>query len=220
MSESGSTPGSKFKFSTLLSATSSPRAIDQGKFTELELGSASISNQKQSSPPTNNEKEELEAMEEMSLKKWREYTESSSSIVSDALIGQMVSKLQCVKCKGASYSFEPFFMLELAIPQQQDPITLQELFSQFGKQDLLENILWDCPKCKVKRPVLKSNHIWKFPPVLIIYLKRFESTAEGFRKNDCLVTVDLKGEDFSPFLASPRKSPLRYSPYLFIVLSA
>ena len=127
------------------------------------------------------------------------------------------SKLQCVKCKGASYSFEPFFMLELAIPQTQETVTLQELFAQFGRQDLLEHFLWDCPKCKEKRKVLKSSHIWKFPPVLIVYLKRFESSDSGFRKNDCLVTLDLKGEDFSAFLASPRKTPLRYSPYLFIV---
>jgi ubiquitin carboxyl-terminal hydrolase 8 len=196
MSENGSTPGSKLKFSTLVSATSSPRAIDQGRFAELELEAAG------------------------KKPKWRESLEASSSIISDALMGQMVSRLQCEKCRAVSYSFEPFFMLELAIPPNQDSVTLQELFSQFGKQDLLDNFLWDCPKCKEKRKALKSSHIWKFPPVLILYLKRFEASDAGLRKNDCLVTMDLRGEDFSAYLASPRKSPLRYAPYLFIVASA
>ena len=209
LSEIGTTPGSKLKFSNLVSAATSPRSIDQGKFSELDFGVKSSAK----------EKEELDAMEEMSHRKWRESVEANCSVVSDALMGQMVSKLQCVECRGASYSFEPFFMLELAIPQNQESITLQQLFSQFGKQDLLENFLWDCPKCKEKTKVLKSNHIWKFPPVLIIYLKRFELSDAGFRKNDCLVTVDLKGEDFAAFLASPRKTPLRYSPYFFIVAS-
>lgn len=220
MSEHGTTPGSKFKFSSLVSATNSPRAIDQGKFTELDLNFSSFSKAKKTAPGAGKVREELDAMEEMSQKKWRECLESGSSVISDALMGQMVSKLQCVKCKGASYSFEPFFMLELAIPQNQQTVTLQELFAQFGKQDLLENFLWDCPKCKDKRKVLKSSHIWKFPPVLILYLKRFESSDSGFRKNDCLVTLDLKGEDFSTFLESPRKTPLRYSPYFFIVVPA
>ncbi len=220
MSENGSTPGSKLKFSTLVSANSSPRAIDQGRFAELELEAAGKKPAKEFVPATAREKEEQDAMEEMSQKKWRESLEASSSIISDALMGQMVSRLQCEKCRTVSYSFEPFFMLELAIPPNQDSVTLQELFSQFGKQDLLDNFLWDCPKCKEKRKALKSSHIWKFPPVLILYLKRFEASDAGLRKNDCLVTMDLRGEDFSAYLASPRKSPLRYAPYLFIVASA
>lgn len=160
---------------------------------------------------------ERESVEELSLRKWRETLETNSSIVSDTLMGQLVSRLQCEVCKTYSYNFELFYMLELNIPQNKEEVTLIELLQNWSKGEYVDNFLWDCEKCKTKRRVIKSWQIWKPPPVLIVYLKRFEHTPNGIRKNNCLVKTNFEGEDFSHIFGSPLKSQSKYIPYFSIV---
>ena len=161
---------------------------------------------------------EKEAMEELSHTKWQEVIRTNSSIVSDTMMGQMVSKVECQTCKTASYSFETFFVLELEIPQNRDEITLKELLSLLNKVESTDSLDWDCPNCKEKKKVLKSCSLWKLPPILAVYFKRFERTQNGgYKKNSCLIRVNLEGEDFSEFIGSPKKERYNYSPYFIVV---
>lgn len=156
-------------------------------------------------------------MEELSFKKYSEHLSTNNSIISDSIMGQLVSKLQCETCKAISYSFEPFYLLELALPADRDVITLKELLTFYTKMDTIENFLWDCYKCKQKRKVSKSCQIWKLPKILIVYYKRFEYTEQGIRKNNALVKINVgEGEDLGGFVSSPFKPQAKYFPYFVI----
>ena len=161
---------------------------------------------------------EKEAVEKLSLAKWHQHLTKNQSIVSDVLMGQYLSKLECTVCKSASYNFELFYMIELSLPLGKDYITLSELLASSTKEDLLDGFLFDCPKCKTARPVKKSTHIYKLPPVLVICYKRFEFRAGKSRKNPCLVSMNISGEDLSKLeLGKLKPAAKYYSPYMIIV---
>lgn len=161
---------------------------------------------------------EKQAIEEMSLQKWREYLSENESIVADSLLGQYLSKLECTACQTSSYNFEPFSIIELGIPPEADELSLIDLLSYSCKPDLLENFLWDCPKCKKDRQVTKTNYIYKLPPVLVICFKRFELVEGKLRKNKCLITAMLHGENLGSFEQGGDKSQSKvYLPYMIIV---
>ena len=133
-------------------------------------------------------------------------------------MGQFLSKLECIVCKSASYNFEPFYVLELSLPSGKNTTTLQELLSDSTKEDLLEGFMWDCPKCLVPRQVYKSSHIYKLPPVLVVCYKRFELDGGRCKKNNCLVNMNIDGEDLSKFEQGGQKSgPKTYQPYMITV---
>jgi ubiquitin carboxyl-terminal hydrolase 8 len=164
--------------------------------------------------------QEREAIEKLSLKKWRLHLSKNQSIVSDVLMGQFLSKLECAVCKSASYNFEPFNVLELSLHPGKDTTTLTELLSNSTKEDLLEGFMWDCPKCLVPRQVYKSTHIYKLPPVLVVCYKRFDIESGRCKKNNCLVNMNIDGEDLSKFEQGAKKSgPKTYQPYMIIVVS-
>lgn len=161
---------------------------------------------------------EKDAIEKLSLAKWRQHFSKSQSIVSDVLMGQYLSKLECTVCKNASYNFEPFYMIELSLPPGKDETTLAELLTHSTKEDVLDGFLYDCPKCLTTRPVTKSSHIYKLPPVLVICYKRFEFRAGKLQKNACLVNMNISGEDLSMFeLGKLKPSAKYYAPYMIIV---
>lgn len=162
--------------------------------------------------------QEKQALEEMSLHKWRDYLSANESIVSDVLLGQFLSQLECTSCQTSTYSFEPFYIIELAIPPNADELTLSDLLAYSCKADLLENFMWHCPNCKKERQATKTNYIYKLPPILIICFKRFESVDGKLRKNNCLITTNLKGENLSLFEKGGDTSKQKtYIPYMIIV---
>lgn len=162
--------------------------------------------------------QEKRAIEEMSLKKWAEHMSQSQSIISDVLLGQYLSKLECTVCQTSSYNFEPFYLIEAAIPEDADELSIIDLLEYSTRPDLLEGFLWNCPKCKKDRQVTKTNYIYKLPSVLAVCYKRFEMVNGQLMKNNCLITTELSGEDLSKFEKSGSKSTLKeYVPYMIVV---
>jgi ubiquitin C-terminal hydrolase len=162
---------------------------------------------------------EKQAIEELSLQRWRENLSKNQSILTDTIMGQYLSKLECTVCQTASYNFEPFYILELPIPAGVDQITLPDLLEYSAKPDLLEEFIWDCPKCKKGRPVTKTNYIYKLPPILAVCFKRFEISEDGtLQKNNCLITTQLSGEDMCKYEkgCSTNTSKI-YLPYMIVV---
>lgn len=163
---------------------------------------------------------EREAMEDLSLKRWREHLKHNNSVVSDVFKGQTVSKLTCTHCLTNSYNFEAFYILELSIPEGRDTLCLGDLITHFGKSDLLESFKWDCPKCKVQRQAKRSCQLYKLPPVLAICFKRFEYKEDRVQKNNALIEMNLSGEDLNPFELGGTKGVKKvYTPYFIVVPS-
>lgn len=185
---------------------------------------------------SNTELLEKEAMEELSLKKWREYLKMNNSIISDVFMGQTLSKITCTHCHTSSYNFEPFYMLDLSFPpstakgsesrsstgeQPEQVHTLPDLISHFGRADPQGDFQWMCPKCKIHRLAKKSSQIYKLPPVLIVCFKRFEidMNTGTIKKNNDLVRINLQGEDLNSFeMGGNRGVRKLYTPYFFVVI--
>ena len=72
--------------------------------------------------------------------------------------------------------------------------------SVISLEDLLHNyygetsIQYECPQCRYTVTACHSLCIWKLPPVLVLYLNRFED-VDGLRKNQSYISFPLKGLD-------------------------
>lgn len=158
-------------------------------------------------------------IEELGCKHWQESVESQASVFTDALMGQLLSTIVCKSCKFASNTFESFFVLELPLPNKAKA-SLRRCFEEYcHTEDLADP--WGCPKCKAKKSATKTLRVWRLPPILIICFKRF---AEQTAKNECLVSINLAGENLEASLASGAKTcrppgSQVYEPFGFVVSS-
>lgn len=85
---------------------------------------------------------------------------------------------------------------------QTEPIDLYECFRAFTKEEELgEDELWYCNKCKKHRLAVKKLDIWSLPPILIIHLKRFQFVNGHWVKSNKVVQFPMEGFDPSAFLA-------------------
>lgn len=157
------------------------------------------------------------SLEEQGCKHWQASVESQASVFTDALMGQLLSTIICKSCSFASNTFESFFVLELPLPSK-SKASLRQCFEEYcHTEDLVDT--WDCPKCKAKKPATKTLRVWRLPPILIICFKRF---TEQVAKNDCLVSINLVGENLESSLAPGAKNsrpPVSqvYEPFGFVV---
>ena len=157
--------------------------------------------------------------EEQSCVQWALDQRHNCSIFGDVFTGQYVSKLKCKSCSFVSLSYQSFNMLEVPVPVRQEA-SLMDCFEVFSKQELLEDNIWKCPKCKKKVQAFKTIQIRILPPVLVVCLKRFEMQSGVASKNNCLVKTNLEGEDLSRILerdSNGVKEPALYKPFAFVV---
>lgn len=159
-------------------------------------------------------------LEELGCKKWHEEIKRKSSIFNDTLMGQLLSTITCSLCKHTSNTFEPFFALELPLPNK-PKATLKDCFSELCKEELVDGAF--CQQCKKSGKMKKNLQIWRLPPILVINFKRFKHKGDEIIRNDCLVNVNLVGEDLGYTLAHLSASKVKkqvkvYQPFSFIVV--
>lgn len=69
-------------------------------------------------------------------------------------------------------------------------ITLNDCLNLFSKKEVLSpNDPWYCPNCKEHRQASKTIQLWNTPDIMLVHLKRFESTRSFSDKID--VTVEF-----------------------------
>ncbi|KIJ55336.1 hypothetical protein M422DRAFT_57819 [Sphaerobolus stellatus SS14] len=98
------------------------------------------------------------------------------------------------------YDFEEFIHPELAAARQQgekkENITIEDCLDEFTKEEQLgEDDLWYCPKCKKHQQATKNLQLWKVPDVLVVHLKRFSNSRIIRDKIDAFVDFPLEGLD-------------------------
>jgi ubiquitin carboxyl-terminal hydrolase 8 len=151
--------------------------------------------------------------ENRAARSWKRCLKNNSSIIVDLFQGQLRSTTKCGVCKGESVKFETFIHLSLPVPRN-NCTSLIECFKEFSKQELLSNDNgWICPKCKVKVKASRKCEIWKFPPILIIHLKRFWFDGKKFGKITDLVKYPVKALDLAELAVGPQKDPPEYDLY-------
>ncbi|XP_078729944.1 ubiquitin carboxyl-terminal hydrolase 32 isoform X2 [Lampetra fluviatilis] len=90
---------------------------------------------------------------------------------------------------------------------QTEPISLNSCLQAFTKEEELgEDELYYCSKCRAHRLASKKLDIWRLPPSLIIHLKRFQFVNGRWIKSHKIVKFPRRGLDPSAFLA-PRRDP-------------
>ncbi|XP_077995197.1 ubiquitin carboxyl-terminal hydrolase 32-like isoform X2 [Glandiceps talaboti] len=85
---------------------------------------------------------------------------------------------------------------------QTEPIDLDTCLKAFTKEEELgEDELWYCSKCKAHRQATKKLWIWRLPPILIVHMKRFQYVNGRWVKSQKIVKFPKKTFDPSNFLA-------------------
>ena len=77
-------------------------------------------------------------------------------------------------------------------------ITLEECLDSFAKEEKIEA---RCSKCQEERIQTNRICLWRFPPFVMIHLKRFQFTQHMKRKLRDLVVFPLEGLDLSRIVA-------------------
>lgn len=81
-------------------------------------------------------------------------------------------------------------------------ITLLDCLEEFTKEEQLgEDDLWYCPRCKDHKQATKKFDIWTVPDVLVVHLKRFSNSRVLRDKIDAFVDFPVEGLDLGPFCA-------------------
>jgi len=157
-------------------------------------------------------------------KSWSNYLSRDNSLMTDLFVGQLKSMLKCCDCGHTSVTFDPFWDLSLPIPRKyrsssssssswsgtrssmadDGDINLRECIQSFTKEEVLDgDERPTCDKCKHKRKSTKKFSIQRFPPILVLHLKRFS----GFSfRSKLLSNVDfpLSKLDLADFAADPQ----------------
>ncbi|EKM50435.1 uncharacterized protein PHACADRAFT_129620 [Phanerochaete carnosa HHB-10118-sp] len=87
---------------------------------------------------------------------------------------------------------------EAASQKKSRGISLQDCLDEFTKKEQLgEDDLWYCPRCKKHQQATKSFDLWSVPDVLVVHLKRFSNSRILRDKIDTFVDFPLSGLDLT-----------------------
>ncbi|XP_006811225.1 ubiquitin carboxyl-terminal hydrolase 32-like [Saccoglossus kowalevskii] len=92
--------------------------------------------------------------------------------------------------------------VEVSRKLQTEPIDLDTCLKAFTKEEELgEDELWFCSKCKEHRQATKKLALWRLPPILIIQMKRFQYVNGRWVKSQKIVKFPKRKFDPSRFIA-------------------
>ncbi|ORX47413.1 cysteine proteinase [Hesseltinella vesiculosa] len=98
-------------------------------------------------------------------------------------------------------------------------VTLMDCLDEFTKEEeLSEDDLWYCPRCKEHQRATKKFDIWHLPDVLVVHLKRFSHTRTLRDKIDAFIDFPLEELDLTDrVLGNDPQSDDRYIYDLYAV---
>ena len=113
--------------------------------------------------------------------------------------------------KVLSVNPEPFFMVNLSIPENNKSPNLYDCFDLYVKGEMLEGEnAWYNEETKEKENVKKQISFWSFPNILAIDLKRFNSSQ---RKKQILVNFPIENLDLSKYVIGYKSETFVYDLY-------
>lgn len=109
-----------------------------------------------------------------------------------------------------NYTPEPYFMIDLPIPQNNKNPTLYDCFDLYGEGEILDGENAWMNEQGVKQNIRKKISFWSFPTILVIDLKRFKSVQ---LKQQVLVTFPLEDLNLSNYALGYKKENYIYDLY-------
>ncbi|KAJ1950677.1 hypothetical protein FBU59_000566 [Linderina macrospora] len=80
----------------------------------------------------------------------------------------------------------------------QRTITLEECLAEFTRaEELGEEDLWYCSRCKEHQQATKKFDLWRVPEILVVHLKRFQHSRAWRDKLDAFVDFPIEGLDLT-----------------------
>ncbi|KAH7318841.1 hypothetical protein B0J17DRAFT_686237 [Rhizoctonia solani] len=77
-------------------------------------------------------------------------------------------------------------------------IDIEDCLDEFTKEEQLgEEDLWYCPRCKKHQQATKRFELWSIPDILVVHLKRFSNARAMRDKIDALVEFPITGLDLN-----------------------
>jgi ubiquitin carboxyl-terminal hydrolase 8 len=106
---------------------------------------------------------------------------------------------------------EPYFMIDLPIPENNKSPSLIDCFNLYVEGETLtgDNGLFN-EKTKEKINIRKKIQFWSFPNILVIDFKRFNAR---FQKNQILITFPFENLDLSQYVIGYKKELYKYELY-------
>ena len=106
---------------------------------------------------------------------------------------------------------EPYFMINLPIPQNNKSPTLIDCFNLYIEGEELKNEnAWYNENTKEKMDIKKKILFWSFPTILVIDFKRFNSRNQ---KNQIFIDFPLDNLDLSDYVIGYKKKTYIYELY-------
>lgn len=106
---------------------------------------------------------------------------------------------------------EPFFMVDLSIPQNiKEPSLIDCMDLYVEGENMVGDNAWYNDATKQKEDVNKGIIFWSFPSILVIDFKRFNSKGV---KNQCLITFPLDNLDLSKYVIGYKPNNYIYDLY-------
>ena len=83
-------------------------------------------------------------------------------------------------------------------PRKKTNIDLDDCLDEFGREEQLgQDDLWYCPRCKEHRQAKKTLQLWRVPDIFAVHLKRFSANRGWRDKLDNLIEFPLQGLDLT-----------------------
>ena len=106
---------------------------------------------------------------------------------------------------------EPYFMVDLPIPQNNKNPNLYDCFDLFVEGEILDgDNAWFNSETQKKEDVKKKINFWSFPNILIIDFKRFNSRNQ---KNQILIDFPLDNLNLTKYVIGYKKNSYKYELY-------
>ena len=138
------------------------------------------------------------------------YSKEYSEIL-QMFYGIHVSTINDLAGKQLSMSPEPFFMIDLPIPNNTENIDLYDCFNEYVKSEELsgENA-WFNEETDAKQDVKKQLLFWSLPNIMVLTLKRFTNAN---KKNNKIVNFPLDNLDLSNYVKGYSANTYVYNLY-------
>ena len=123
-----------------------------------------------------------------------------------------VSQIRCLETnKILNNAPEPFFIINLPIPENNKNPSLYDCFDLYVKEEILEGPnAWYNENTQKYEIVTRQILFWSFPNILVIDLKRFFSNNN---KNQKLVNIPIDNLDLSKYVIGYKKENYVYDLY-------
>ncbi|CAM9273715.1 unnamed protein product [Sphacelaria rigidula] len=140
--------------------------------------------------------------DQQAARAWASHVVRNDSEVTSMFCGQLQSRICCLTCGNISYCFDPFFDLSVPLPGpcRRRTCTLEDCLQAFSKEEILDGDNRPiCSACRKRRKSEKSLSVHRFPPVLVVHLKRFQYDSSSRDKIGTSVDFPITALDLSPY---------------------